>query len=51
MKTRAMTCAFVLLTGLTSAGAALAQSASPTTPSSTPNDASAAQPNLSLIHI
>jgi len=48
MKTRAMTCAFVLLTGLTSAGAALAQSASPTTPSSTPNDASAAQPNRSL---
>ncbi|MGE8679005.1 MAG: hypothetical protein ACN6PE_10320 [Achromobacter marplatensis] len=48
MKTRAMTCAFVLLTGLTSTGAALAQSASPTTPSSTPNDASAAQPNRPL---
>jgi len=48
MKTRAMTCAFVLLTGLTSAGAALAQSASPTTPSSTPNGASAAQPNRPL---
>lgn len=48
MKTRAMTCAFVLLTGLTSAGAALAQSASPTTPPSTPNDATGAQPNRPL---
>ncbi|MBB1593027.1 hypothetical protein [Achromobacter sp. UMC46] len=48
MKTRAMTCAFALLAGLTSAGAALAQSANPTTPSSTPNDASAAQPNRPL---
>lgn len=48
MKTRAMTCAFVLLTGLSSAGAALAQSASPTSPSTTPNDSSAAQPNRPL---
>lgn len=45
MKQRAMTYAFVLLAGLGSAGAALAQSASPTTPSTTPNDATAVQPN------
>lgn len=45
MKSRALTCAFVLAAGLTSAGAVMAQGAAPTTPSSTPNDATAAQPN------
>ncbi|MFD4836697.1 hypothetical protein ACFWP0_04260 [Achromobacter sp. NPDC058515] len=45
MKNRALTCAFVLLAGLTSAGAAMAQSAAPTAPSTTPNDGTAVQPN------
>lgn len=47
MKSRALT-AFVLVAGLTSAGSVLAQSAAPTTPSNTPNDATAAQPNRAL---
>lgn len=45
MKTRAMTCAFVLLAGIASGGVAVAQSASPASPSTTPNDGTAVQPN------
>ncbi|WMD22011.1 hypothetical protein RAS12_06445 [Achromobacter seleniivolatilans] len=48
MKNRAMTCAFVLVTGLAAAGSAMAQSAAPTTPTNTPNDSTAAQPNRAL---
>lgn len=48
MKNRAMTCAFVLVTGLAAAGSAMAQSATPTTPNNTPNDSTAAQPNRPL---
>ncbi len=45
MKIRALTYAFVMAASLGASGAALAQSANPTTPSSTPNDGTAVQPN------
>ncbi|AZS79713.1 MULTISPECIES: hypothetical protein [Achromobacter] len=48
MKFRSLTCALALAAGLTSAGAVLAQTATPTSPSNTPNDTTAAQPNRPL---
>lgn len=45
MKIRAMTYAIVVAAGLGGAGAAWAQSASPTTPSTTPTDSTAVPPN------
>ncbi|QVQ28107.1 hypothetical protein [Achromobacter deleyi] len=48
MKNRALTCAFVLLAGLASAGGAMAESrgVSPaSSPSTTPNDGTAVPPN------
>lgn len=45
MKIRAMTYAIVVAASLGGAGAAWAQSVSPTTPSTAPNDGTAAPPN------
>ncbi len=52
MKHRAMTCAFVLIAGLASAGGAMAQSTGrsspPTSPSTTPNEGTAVPPNTQV---
>ncbi len=45
MKIRALTYAIVVAASLGASGAVLAQSASPTTPSSTPNEGTAVPPN------